>query len=162
YNHGMSKLDVERPVARLLAVLLALSVAGVARSQDDPSPADQYRSLLKEFQTVSSAGRVLTDDERLQVVGRTYRIRSQLARRFVELAEKYPRDPIALDALMQAVRQVNGTPWPVDLVGVDEAQERALELLARDHFQSEKLGLVCRQISFGFRREYETFLRAVL
>jgi hypothetical protein len=31
----------------------------------------------------------------------------------VELAEKYPTDPVALDALLQAIWQVNGTPWPV-------------------------------------------------
>src|SRR5262249_42037137 len=82
--------------------------------------------------------------------------------KFVDLAEKYPDDPIALDALMQAVWQVNGTPWPVELVGEDTARPHAFELLLRDHIQSDKLGPLCQRISYGFCKEYETFLRAVV
>jgi hypothetical protein len=91
-----------------------------------------------------------------------YRARNQLALKFVELAEKYPKDPIAVDALLQAVWQVNTTPWPVELVGRDPARPRALALLKRNHIRSDKLGPTCQRISFGFCKEYETFLRAVL
>src|SRR5262249_18094499 len=76
--------------------------------------------------------------------------------------EKYPNDPIALDALIQAVWQVNGTPWPVELVGEDTARGRAFELIQRDHIRSDKLGPLCLRVSYGFAKEYEAFLRAVL
>jgi hypothetical protein len=57
---------------------------------------------------------------------------------------------------------VNGTPWPVELVGEDKARDRALALLQRDHVRSDKLGPTCLRLSFGYCKEYETFLRAVL
>jgi hypothetical protein len=130
---------------------------------DQPSaPAEQYKALLKDYENASSSGRVLSDEERLQFIGRVFRLRNQLAIKFVELAEKYPEDPIAVDALLQAIWHVNTTPWPVELVGKDEASSRALALLQRDHLRSEKLGPPCQRISYGFCKEYEAFLRAVL
>ena len=95
-------------------------------------------------------------------VGRAYKLKYEQAPKLVELAEKYPKDPIALDALIQAVWQVNTIPWPVELVGRDEARPRAFALLQRDHIRSDKLGPLCQRISYGFCAEYETFLRAVL
>jgi hypothetical protein len=80
----------------------------------------------------------------------------------VELAEKHPNDPIALDALMQAVWLVNTVPWPVEMVGEDPARPRAFELLQRDHIRSDKLGPLCQRVSHGFCTEYDAFLRAVL
>src|SRR5262249_17782682 len=95
-------------------------------------------------------------------VGRAYKQRFVLAEKFLQLAEKHRDDPIALDALTQAVWQVNGTPWPVELVGEDTARPRAFQILQRDHLRSDKLGPLCQRISYGFCKEYETFLRAVL
>jgi len=149
--------------AAFTILMLGLIVAAADEAPSAQStPAEQYQALLKEYQTASSSGTVLTDEERMKFVGRVYKLRNKLALKFVELAEKYPDDPIALGALTQAVWQVNGTPWPVELVGTDDASARALELLERDHVQSEQLGSVCQRIGFGFREEYEPFLRAVL
>jgi hypothetical protein len=131
--------------------------------QDKPAtPAEQFESLRKESERGSGRAVPLTDSERLKFVGRAYKHRYALAARFLELAEKYPNDPIALDALMQAVWQVNTTPWPVELVGEDTARARAFELIQRDHIRSDKLGLLCERVCYGFCKEYETFLRAVL
>src|SRR5262249_44233190 len=102
------------------------------------------------------------DEERLKFIGRSYKHHYAVAQKFVELAEKYPDDPIALDALTQAVWLVNTTPWPVELVGEDTARARAFELIQRDHLGSDKLGPLCQRVSWGFCQEYETFLRAVL
>jgi hypothetical protein len=147
----------------VLVLLLGLSVAAEGQGQDKPvGPAEQYKALLKEYEGASSSGRTLSDEERLKFVGDVYKLRNKLALKFVELAEKNPDDPIALDALTQAVRQVNTTPWPVEVVGDDSARMRAFALLQRDHVRSDKLGPLCQRISFGFCKEYETFLRAVL
>src|SRR5262249_4794709 len=39
---------------------------------------------------------------------------------------------------------------------------RAFELIQRDHLGSDKLAPLCQRVSYGFCKEYDTFLRAVL
>ena len=140
-----------------------ISVAAEPARQDETAtPAAQYKALLKEQQAASSSGRVLSDEERMKFIGETFKRWNVIALKFVELAEKHPKDPIAEDALIRAVWQVNSTPWPVELVGKGAARMRAFALLERDHIESEKLGPLCQRISSGYCEEYETFLRAVL
>lgn len=126
------------------------------------SPAEQFNALRKEYDRASSSGKPLTDEERLKFIGEAYKHRYVLALKFLDLAKRYPSDPIAIDALMQAVWQVNGTPWPVELVGEDAARAKAFALLERDQIRSEKLGPLCQRIAYGFCQEYESFLRAVI
>jgi hypothetical protein len=148
------------PVARLLpALALVFATAG---AQDKTStPADQYKALLKTYQLASGGG-AANDVERMKMIGRVYKLRYEMEQKFLELVEKYPKDPIALDALIRAVWQINNTPWPAGLVGKPIASVRALDLLRRNHIQSERVGEVCEHISGGFAREYEPFLRATL
>jgi len=155
---------MQRIAGGLLVLMMNFSgVAAEGNAQDRPATAaDQYKILRKESDRASSSGVPLTDAERLKFVGSAYKHRYALAQRFVELAEQHPNDPIALDALMQAVWQVNGTPWPVELVGEDTARPKAFALILRDHIQSAKLGPLCQRIAYGFCKEYETFLRAVM
>jgi hypothetical protein len=146
----------------ILVLLLCLSLAAGGKALDKPATsAEQYKALLEQYQKASS-GRVLSDEERMKFIGRVFKLRNKLAQKFVELAEKDPKGPLALSALMQAVWQVNTTPWPVEVAGKDSARARAFALLQRDHIRSDKLGPVCQRISVGFCKEYETFLRAVL
>jgi hypothetical protein len=154
---------MQQMTGAILVIALALSATSeTCRGQNKPAtPAEQFKALLKEYQEASGGG-VSSDEERLRFVGQVYRLRNRLALSFIELAEKYPHDPIAVDALMQAVWQVNGTPWPVELVGRDDASAPALALLRRDHIKSAKLGPACQRLSYGFNKEYETFLREVL
>src|SRR5262249_14292356 len=146
---------------RALTRILPLAAAAVALGQNNPAtPAEQYQALRKELD--KAPGKFPENDaERLVYVGNGYKHHFAVARKFLALAEKYPDDPIAFDALTQAVWQVNNTPWPVEMVGEDVARPRAFELLQRDHLRSEKLGPLCQRISYGFCKEYETFLRAV-
>ncbi|WP_206108154.1 peroxiredoxin family protein [Paludisphaera soli] len=158
-------------------VILALSwslLSAEVGGQDGPAtPAEQYKALVKESQSRYDAaqkeafksvpkGGVLPDDERTALVGLAYRSKYEQAPKLVGLAERYPRDPVALDALTEAVWQVNTTPYPVEMVGRDPARPKAFELLRRDHIGSEKLGPLCERISYGFGAEYEPFLRDVL
>lgn len=144
-------------------ILTLFSLVAVALGQDDKpaTPAEQFEALRKEYDR-TPGGPVTTDAERLQHIGRVYKHRSAVAEKFLELAKKHPDDPIALDALTQAVWQVNTTPWPVELVGEDAARAPAFALLLRDHVRSDKLGPLCQRVSYGFCKEYETFLRTVL
>jgi len=154
---------MRRIASEILVAILALpGVAAEGNGQDKPAtPAEQYKTLRKEYDPASSSGVPLTDAERLKFIGQAYKHRHALAQKFLELAEKHPNDPIALDALIQAVWQVNTTPWPVELVGEDTARAKAFELIQRDHIRSDKLGPLCQRVSYGFCKEYETFLRAV-
>jgi hypothetical protein len=143
--------------------MLNLSIMADAYAQDKPpTPAEQYEALCKEYDKPPGTGFPANDEERMKFIARAYKHHFVVAQMFLELAEKYPDDPIALDALTKAVWQVNTTPWPVELVGEDTARPRAFELIQRDHIRSDKLGLLCQRVSWGFCKEYETFLRAVL
>ena len=148
-------------------LLLCSTLAGqepVQGAESKPAagtPAERYRALLDEYKLTGGGG-AMTDAERVQSIGRGYQRHSELASKLVELAAANPDDPIALEALIQAVWQVNTTPWPVQVVGTDPARARAFELLQRDHLRSEKLDALCQRVSFGYCREYEPFLRAVL
>ena len=46
--------------------------------------------------------------------------------------------------------------------GQDSLAVKAITALLRDHVRSEKAGEACRRMSYGFRKECEAFLRAVL
>src|SRR5262249_23511485 len=164
---------MNRTACSLLAFGLAVPLAA-ARAQTTPAtPAEQYRAILKETQALYDAaqkrfaaaapkGGTPSDERRTEFVGRAYGIKYEQAPKLVALAEKYPNDPIALDALREAVWQVNSVPYPVEMVGRDEARPRAFALLTRDHLRSGKLGPLCERISYGLCAEYEPFLRAVL
>jgi hypothetical protein len=147
-------------------LVLGLGLAAVAAENQgrerSATPAEQYQALLKAQELASSPGRVLSDEERMRFIGETFRRWNEIALKFVDLAEKYPKDPVAVDALIRAVWQVNSTPWPVELVGPDEARAKALAVLRRDHIRSDKLGPLCERMSGGYCKEYEAFLRAVL
>jgi hypothetical protein len=155
------------------ALGLALFEAAIGAQNEPSSPAEQYKAILKETQDRGNAshkeflasapnGREPSDEQRMVFVGRVYRINYEQAAKLVDLAEKYPKDPIALDALTKAVWQVNGVPWPVERVGRDDARPRAFALLQRDHVRSDKIGSLCERISYGLCAEYEPFLREVL
>src|SRR5262245_57729210 len=147
----------------LTLFLLIFVMTAPSDSQDKPpTPAEQFNALRQEYNRASGSGVPLTDWERLKFVGRAYKHHYALAVKFLELAEKHPTDPVALDCLIQAVWQVNTTPWPVELVGEDTARPKAFELIQRDHIKSDKLGPLCQRVSYGFCKEYETFLRAAL
>ena len=147
-------------IVKCVFILVLCGTAALAQEagQNKPAtPAEQYQALLKEReegpQALSKAG---TAEERKQIQARL----SKLPLRFVELAEANPKDPVALDALLQTVAMVNGSIFPEG--GKGSPGERALALLLRDHVRSDKLGIVCQQVFFGFYKSREEFLRAVL
>ncbi|NIP92241.1 MAG: redoxin domain-containing protein, partial [Akkermansiaceae bacterium] len=76
----------------------------------------------------------------------------------------HPRKPFALEALTQVVTQEywldNYTSHPG--WGRESRQCRAIALILQHHSRSAQLGPTCKRVGFGFRRECENFLRAVL
>ncbi len=149
---------MNRIVGGTLVLVLSLPVAAGDKGGGKPAmPAEQYRALLKENQEMpEDLAKAKTAEERKKVVARL----QTLPLRFLELAEKHPKDPVALEALIQTVAAVNSTAFPAGDKG--SPGYKALALLLRDHVKSDKLGPVCQQVVFGFHQSHETFLRAVL
>jgi hypothetical protein len=160
----LEESSMNRILGEFLALGLGLSVvAAEAPGQERrDTPAEQYKALVKEQVAAAASGRVLSDAERMQFMGTTYRRWNEIALRLVDLAERNSDDPIAVDALVRAVWFVNSNPWPVELTGPDDARSKAFALLQREQIRSDKLGPICQRIAYGFCEEYETFLRAVL
>jgi hypothetical protein len=136
--------------------------AAQAEGQDKAAtPAKEYQALLKEFSTAAAAfWQATTQEETNKVVARVEKLPLQI----LELVEKNPSEPFALEALTQVVSQeywlnahTSHSGW-----GKESRQARAIALILRDHLQSDKLGEACRRVRYGFRQECETFLRAVL
>ena len=154
--------------AVLLTTLASLALTAGTLA-DGPKPADQYRELRKEYNTVGSLFRAAkTDQERKAAVEQF----CELPKKFIDLAEKNPHDPVALTALRQAVQgvisadslahhcaEMNREAFPIGSRG--EAS-RIVKVLLRDHIRSDKLTPICDRMRFGVRKEFEEFLTAAL
>src|SRR5262245_55234403 len=130
---------MNRIVGATLALVLGLAVAAEDGSASRPAtPAEQFRALLKENADMpEDLSKAKTAEERKKVSARLRTLPS----RFLELAEKHPKDPVAIEALIQTVAVVNGTIFPAG--GKDSPGYRALTILQRDHVKSDRLGRAC-------------------
>jgi peroxiredoxin len=147
-------------VKRIVAVSLALSAAGLAARAGDSgrptTPTEQLKALLAEYEAASKAYVKVTDNgelfksptflksEAFKKARETVQQQTEkCAAGCLELAEKHPRDPAALDALVWVIRntQVNGRQ---DNNPLSRAHSRAAILLRRDHLRSERLREVFR------------------
>src|SRR5262245_7762967 len=167
-SDGAMHMSIHERIAtimnRLLGGFILAFVAASLAAQDGRNPATpaaQYQALLKDSQGLSAGYFQSTNDtERQAIVARV----DKATVRLLELVEKNPKEPFALDALTQVITQeywlnthTSHLGW-----GKDSPQAKAIALLLRDHLDSEKLGETCKRVNFGFRQECETFLRTVL
>ena len=154
-------------MSRIVRGLLVLALAVPALGAEEPpkeqpaAPAEQYQALVKVYQdamqTSSKAlGKAKTYEERLKVFDEVYPKPEKLAPRFLELAEKYPQDPVAFDALTWIV--VNCVRSPARI----PARAKAVAILSQDHARSEKLGPMCQNLANGYDEETAILLTAIL
>lgn len=143
----------------ILVFVLSLSMAA---TQDKPlAPVEQYKAILKESAEAGQANwKATTDEQRNQAAARV----EPLPLKLLELVEKHPNEPWTVNALTDVITMEywldnysTHVGW-----GKDSRQARAIAILLRDHVQSDKLGETCKRAQFGFRKEFETFLRTVL
>jgi len=146
-----------------LALALAVAALAAAGQPKDKSaaPAEQYQTLVKVYQdamqTYSEAlGKAKSYEERLKVFDEVYPKPEKLAPRFLDLAEKYPQDPVAFDALTWIV--VNCVRSPARI----PARAKAVAILSQDHARSEKLGPMCQNLANGYDEETTILLTAIL
>jgi hypothetical protein len=141
--------------------IAALIAARVPGQQPSVAPAEQYRALQAEFnQTARGLYEATTDEQRSAVAERM----AGLSVRVLDWAEHHGDDPMARGSLVQVVVQEiwleNNTAHPGR--SGDSLEDRAIALLLQHHLASAELGEGCTRMCYGFRRQCEAFLRAVL
>jgi hypothetical protein len=138
------------------ALSLLLAALGWAGANGPPTPAEQYQALVKEYdgatQKVAEEYRAAkTADERQKALeGRPDA--AAFAKKLLAVAKGAPKDPAAVDALVWVGTHACPTP----------EGRRALELLARDHVISDKIGPVCARLANLYSPQIEPFLRDVI
>ena len=151
---------IESGVLVLALAVPALAAAGPPKAQP-AAPAQQYQALLKVYQdalqTYSKAlGKAKTFEERQKVFDEVYPKPEKLAPRFLKLAENYPQDPVAFDALAWIVVNCVGSPARIP------ARAKAVAILSQGHARSAKLGPVCQTLASGYDEETAILLTAIL
>ncbi len=151
-----------RIVGRFLVLLLALPLAASQdKTQDKPmTPQEQYQALLKEQNDAMKAfqdayRKAKTEEEKGKLVKEKYPNPDKFARKLLELAEKHPKDPVAVDALVWVVTNPSRG-------GKDSLRAKAMAILLRDHVQSDKLGPVCQRLANGYDKAEMDLLRGIL
>ncbi len=145
-----------------LLALLALLPALPARDKaETPTPTQQYQALVKEYQTAMMEFRkayfaAKTPQDQQKVFQEKYPRPDKFAPRFLEVAEKNPQDPAAVDALIWIVQS------QVDTSDPKGPRAKALKILFRDHVQNEKMVKVCYRLGFARDEESRQLMRAVL
>jgi hypothetical protein len=145
-------------------LVLALAVPALGpedKPKAAPAPAEQYQALVKVYQDAlqtysETVGKAKTYEERMKVFEEVYPKPENLAPRFLELAENYPQDPVAFEALTWIV--VNCVRSPARI----PARAKAVAILTRDHARRAKLGLLCQNLASGFDEETPILLTAIL
>src|SRR5207249_1911719 len=104
-----------RTVGVVLVLLLALpALADEDKPKDKPmTPEEQYKALLKEQQDAMKAyqeafQKATTAEEKRKVREEMMPRPEKAAPKFLELAEKNPKDPVAVDALVWVVSNDRG------------------------------------------------------
>jgi hypothetical protein len=115
----------------ICGVAVLLGLLGSMATADEPAVAQQYASLLDEYERTGGA--------------------RAFAKRFLELAEGHPDDVAAADALLWVVGNVRGR----------SETTRALQLLAQHHATSDKLVTALPAIAEARSTAAEPLLRTV-
>jgi hypothetical protein len=151
-----------RTVGGILVLLLALPAVGDQdKNEEKPAtPEQQYQALLKEQNEAMNAfmkeyQKAKTQQERDKLVEQKYPKAEKAAPKFLKLAEKNPKSPVAKDALIWVVTRTNET-------GQDSPRTKAVEILLRDHVQSEKIGQVCQSLVYSYGPKETKLLHAIL
>ena len=139
--------------------------SGEASEVKLPSPAEQFRALVKEFDDAMAAynklGENVKTHEELQAIYKD-RTLPEIAfnPRFLALAERYPNDPVAADALVLVLEKTMRY-WDGYHRAPGDALGRTMEILGRDHLGDARLGsLMLKMVHYPSPRRDE-FLRTV-
>jgi hypothetical protein len=152
---------MRRNVAGAVALLALLPSARVL---DEPrptgAPAEQSKALVAEYDRsvkdfIKALGAAKDNTERQKVFDEK-NPRILFAPRFLELAEKYPRDAAAVDALVWVFSNSSADP------ALGGLRRRALGLVKREYLPSDKIGPLCEALAPGLDSRSRDVLQTVL
>src|SRR5882724_5497944 len=111
-----------------------LTPAEPTKQESPRSAAEQYQSLVKEFtdaqrEFMKAYPQAKTAEERQKLEKEKNPRPEDFAVRFLKLAEAYPNDPAALDALI----------WICSYLFSGPEQNKAVDILLKDYLQSDRL-----------------------
>jgi thiol-disulfide isomerase/thioredoxin len=125
-----------------LAVLLLASPQISSAADKSPSPADQLGQIKRELLDLTKRANDRWKKEKLtqEAAEREWtsfrRDANPIIKRAVDLAEKYPQDSAAVDALVWVITGARA--------GHMDQTDRAFRILTGHHITSDKIGPVCR------------------
>jgi AhpC/TSA family protein len=130
-----------------LVLTATLALPSSAADKQDSSIASEYKRLNKQFedsrQEYFKAYQKANEEERKKL---KYPDTLKHAQELLALAEKNPKDPDAVDALVGALRHGR-------YQGNSDVAPKALELLKAHHLESEKIEAVCQMLAYSAREE---------
>jgi AhpC/TSA family len=185
---------MDRIVGGILVLVLGMAVVAAEDEVLDKQPTtaeQQYKALLKEyndaFQEYAKADReAKTPEEQQKVVQENYPWPDKYASKFLELAEKNPKEPFAEAALiwimtneyqllrfrpwyehtaryeMIRIMTGGGRRWGVPSKEEQDIRSKATAMLLRDHVASPKLARVVEMLGSSQDKKSATLLRAIL
>src|SRR6516162_7343274 len=135
-----------RTVVGFLGLLVLLPALQAQDKTETPTPAQLYQALDKEYRKATeeypkALAKAKTREEARKVFEEKFPWPEPFAPRFLELAEKNPKDPAAVDALVWIVTHVNFKNDPKN------PRSKAIQILLCDHLQSEKMATLCQSPS---------------
>jgi hypothetical protein len=145
----------------ILLTATGLSARDEPKEKPPPTPADQVKALEAEYKEamdayVKAMNAAKTPEERQQAARDKSPQTVKFAKRFLEIAEKNPRDPAAVDALVWVVihtRLENDSP--------DKARARAVDQL-KGHVTDARIAGALQALGASLDRASEELLRSVL
>jgi RNA polymerase sigma factor (sigma-70 family) len=135
-----------------------------------PGPAEQLKVLIAEYEAARQVYLKATNDgDRLKTPPEEHKKATQLVTEQAEhcaagclaLAEKYPKEPVALDALLWVVSNTNARRLPEN-ANLAQYRSRAMKLIQRDHLRREKLGPLIRGLAIFWDPQGEKLTHEVL
>ena len=162
---------MNRIAVGMLILALAQASSGFCDSgiEKELTPAQQFAALHKEYNPAAGAFRKAKSDRERRLAVERF---AKLAARYLDLAEKYPKDPVALRALRQATQAIGSTDsaaqnaWEINRTEFpsgnnDGSAGRLVKILKRDHLRSDKLGPVIDRMRYGYRMEFAECLAQI-
>jgi peroxiredoxin len=132
----------------LLVLLAALAGQTPERQR---TPREQFEGMRKSFEeqarAIGAPARAAkTVDDRRAMAVEVWRKVDPLVPPFLDLAKKYPKDPVAVDILLYLV-SLRRNAWDPRSPRL-AAQSEAMDILVRDHVDDPKVAMLCLRVLF--------------
>ncbi len=146
--------------------LLVLAPAMRAEKPEDQpntaTPKAEYDALVKEYQDAQQEffkqyRTAKTQEERDKLYKEKYPNPDKFAERFLKLAQKYEKQPVAADAMIWVLEN-NRSSGP----DAEKKTAKIVEALIADHIQHNRIGEVCQRLVYSPSPLAEKLIRAVI